>query len=344
MGFIGDDNSTNAPKKPTWEYKTGVVFQTVLPDTSRDVAFIMNDLDPTKTWVNAIPIWVHQWKGVGGFITAFCDKWNEACPMCFENEIYKQGNPNYKNTGGRLPYGLSKKGLIQIWDFQERKVLWLLAGQDISQGMDFILTRQTNLYKGFVTLTRMGSGTTTKYRVDINPGLVLDDFAKAEITRCTIPVDQVANILKLNRQEFMTKTMINPVLYFQQRLSQFPTIDISNWGPVPTDFSNPPVQTMPTNQPVNQPSPTPAQNVSQPMPGMIKNQINLPDDLNSALNILCTIGVFQNKKLVDVIDQTGKPYIHFLTKNGSQPEKDAAQIILNNWELVEKYMKDYVPF
>ena len=38
MGFIGDDNSTNAPKKPTWEYKTGVVFQTVLPDTSRDVA------------------------------------------------------------------------------------------------------------------------------------------------------------------------------------------------------------------------------------------------------------------------------------------------------------------
>lgn len=89
MAWVQNDNKNASDLKPTWEYKKGSDFVTVLPDTSRDFALITGDLDPTKTWSSPIEVWVHQFKVQKGFATVICDKWNEACPFCYENEMFK---------------------------------------------------------------------------------------------------------------------------------------------------------------------------------------------------------------------------------------------------------------
>lgn len=330
-GWIPNNQGDGSAKKPTWDYKQNVVFMTVLENQSRDIAIISGDLDPTKTWQSPIPVWVHQWKATNGFVTIICDKWNHACPFCFENEIYKLSNPNYKNTGGRLPHGLSKKGLVQVYDFQEKRVLWLLAGRDIEQGMDFILSRQAQFFNGFITLTRIGAGMNTKYRVDINPSLTLDEYAINQINQSVVSADQVYSIMKLSEQEIAQKTLIDVASYFRTKLPQYPNIDISGWGPVPTNSAVNIGNQQPVQQPIQQPVQT-------------QNTVQLPQDVVDALQTICTVGVFKDKLFVDVIAQTGKPYIQFLLNGGTPVEIQSAKILIDKWDMVEMYMKNYTPF
>jgi hypothetical protein len=331
-----EDESSGSPKKTIWSYKDGIDMVTILENTSRDFALLTGDLDPTKTWTSPMGAWVHEFKTANGYATILCDKWVNACPFCYENEIYKQRNPNYKNTGGRLPYGMSKKGLLQVWDFQEKKVLWLLAGKKIQEGMDFILTKMADRYHGFVTITRTGRGLSTNYRVDISNGISLDEYAINTIASTMMPRDQVENRFRMTQAEIFKKSGVEPASYFSQKLPMKFNIDISNWGQIPKSIeqqisansSNP---TTPAQAQESQPV-TPQANVTAPEPS--------PQALE-AVNTICTVGMYKDKTFAVIIQEVGKPYIQYLLRSGSDVEKQSANIILNEWDVVSAFVNPF---
>jgi len=338
MTWMTNENSPNTELKPMWQYRDGMDFVTVLPNTSRDFILIQGDADPTRTWNGPLSVWVHEFKAQkGGFATIICNKWNEACPYCFENEIYKQDNPNYKNTGGRLPYGLSNKALIQVYDIQLGKILWLLAGKQIQDGMNFLLQNKMHQFKNCITISRIGERLNTNYRVDLYHGDMVD---YAQHYSNIIPIGGVNDLIFLSHQELYEKSGINPYMYFKNMdANKLGRVDISNWGMVPMEDKC--QASAPTSQPLPQTQPQ----TQQPMP---TNQTNtngeLSKELSDALEFVCQSGIYVNQKIKDVVIQTGKPYIQFLSRSGSPEEKAAATVILNTWNLVQQYIDNSVPF
>ena len=381
MGWMpNDDGSQSGSAKPIWEYREGMEFLTVLPDESLPLVLLSGDMDPTRSWNGPMGVWLHEFKVANGFATVVCNKWEEACPFCYENEIYKKANPQYKNTGGRLPYGINKKALIQVYVPKYQKVLFFLAGKGIQDGMDFIISRNAQTFRNQVMITRIGKGLSTSYRVDMAT-FQLSEQDIAIIQQNTRSLDQMKMMLVLSQQEILQKTGVNSALYFQQRLAQNHGIDISGWGPVPqvgggAGIYNPPLSSMNNVPPALQTPPTytppPMDALPQgipPQPQGIQTSIpasmppvqqpiqpgsnsmfnpqtplpELPDDLKASLEIKCTVGVYVNQSLGQVFRQTGKPYAQYLARSGSDAEKVACQKILDNWVAVEAYITAF-PF
>ena len=326
MAWVSSENKNTSELKPTWEYKKGMDFVTILPNTSRDFALITGDIDPTKTWVSPVEAWIHQFKVQNGFATVICDKWNEACPFCYENEIFKKNNPNYKDEKKRPPFPISSKALLQVYDFQEQRVLWLIAGQKIIEGMDFILARQANLFRGIVTITRIGEKLNTNYRVDISPRTI-GAVEMAIINAQTKPMGEWRGLSHLTHEEVLAKTGVHPVAYFDRILPMKHGIDISGWGAVPVSRGG-----------FAQASATPAQNQTPPVdmgagvPPVLHPAIT--EIVAKAIHTKCTMGVYAGKELAEVFIGTGKSYIQYMAQAGTtQEEKDAAKTILDNWDV-----------
>lgn len=348
-----DEQGSSKELKPTWSYKDDMEFITVLPDTTRDLALLTGDLDPTLTWQFPLGVWVHEFKvATGGFATVICNKWNEACPYCFENEIYKLQNPDYKDRGGRLPKGLSKKALLQAWDFQQKKILWFLAGKRIQEGMDFILQRHADQFNGIVAVTRTGKSLNTTYRVDLSYEELTPQI-KTKIKKDIISLDDTRAKMILSHAELKKKTGISPVEFFAMMLPKYPQVDISGWGEVPmvgmgdhipsieNEVPNPwdeepeieePKPKAKTAAKAKAPTKKPAAKKTAAKPAAKKKPIKINPTIQKKLNMKCTVGVYKGKTLQDIVVQTGKSYIQYLARSGSAAEKKACQSLLKDWD------------
>lgn len=335
MTWMPDDNSGSGTK-PIWEYREGMEFLTVLPGQSLNMLLIEGDTDPTKTWIGPHGAWIHEFKTFSGnFATVFCDKWNEACACCYENAIFEKNNPNFKSTGGRRPYGITKKAFIQVYVPEYKKVLWFLAGKQIQEGMDFIIKQQAQNFQNKIMITRTGKGLGTNYRVDISNF----DLSAEEIEiikNNTVSFNEIEPMIKLSHNEFLQKTGINPVEYFERKLAENHGIDISSWGSVPQDSSY--IHSQPANtQPKEQIQGSLFETEQKELP-------KISDELLSALTVICTVGVYKDQHLESVLRSTGKSYAQFLLRsdNSSDNEKQACQLILDNWDLVNEYIQAVV--
>jgi len=343
MSWMTGDNNPKTELKPIWSYREGMDFVTVLPNTSREFTLIQGDLDPTRTWNGAMSVWVHEFKSMkGGFVTIMCNKWNEACPFCYENELYKQSNPNYKQTGGRLPYGLSNKALIQVYDFQQDQILWLLAGKQIRDGMDFILQQHQHLFKGHIIISRMGERLNTNYRVDLYNATVRNfDHLNDQVVK----LDDVPQHIYLSHEEIYEKSGMNPYIYFQQKQAEGIKVDISSWGAIPHENKISVKSNETVTQTANQ-SPPPNSNPisNHTVVQDVMSTSDLTPDMKSALEFVCKSGVYVNMKMEDVIRQTGKPYIQFLSKSGDPEEQAVAVYILGQWDSIQSYLDKSLAF
>jgi len=308
MAWVTAESKEKTELKPIWEYRKGADFITVLPNTTRDLALLTGDLDPTKTWPSPVEVWVHTFKAAAGFATVICDKWNEACPFCYENELFKQKTPNYRDLKLKPPYPISSKALVQVYDFQEKRVLWLLAGQSIIEGMDFILTRQSAMFKGVISLTRTGEKLNTKYRVDISP-VVIGAAEQAIINTQTTPQSLWRGLMQMSYDETYKKTGVHPVAYFDRIIPQNLGVDISSWGGIPKD------QKCTQSDSVN---PNPVTGVDA--------------SLCASLNAYCETGLYKDKQFKFVVVEVGKSYLQYLAQAGAPNEKLNALVIINNWD------------
>lgn len=332
------DNSDGAATKPIWEYRDGMEFLTVLDGQSLNMVLIQGDADPTKTWIGPYGAWIHEFKAPNGFFTTvFCDKWNEACPCCYENAIFEKNNPNFKNTGGRRPYGITKKAFIQVYVPEYKKVLWFLAGKQIQEGMDFIIKQQAQNFQNKIMITRTGIKLRTNYRVDIsNFELTQEDIEI--IKNNTHALNEVESIVRLSHNEFLQKSGINPIKYFERRLSENHGIDISQWGAVPNSSNYTEYKRGDLEQNTIPDSPTSVQN------NLFDDKKDIPklsDELHDSLNVVCTEGVYKDQHLYEILRSTGKTYVQYLLRsdNSTDNEKKACQLILDNWDLVNEFLQ-----
>lgn len=339
MAWVSDENKGTSDLKPVWEYRDGANFVTILPDTTRNFALITGDLDPTGTWISPIEVWVHQFQVQNGFATIICDKWNEACPFCYENEKFKLINPKYKDQKLKLPYPISSKAMLQVYDFQEKRVLWLLAGRKIIEGMEFILSRQAAMFKGYVSITRIGSKLNTNYRVDV-ANIAMSPEEKAIVAKTVVPFQSWKSVMKLSHKDIFAKTGIHPVDYFHKNISS--NIDISKWGKLPEVDADIPFSEMSKPHTENSNSVSMVQSpVTTPSASAVPVSDNSAVDIGliaSALSVKCTMGIYQGKTMGEIVVQMGKSYAQYVSQSGNtEEEKSAAKIILANWDVAIKY-------
>jgi len=335
MSWMPQDNKGDSKLKSTWEYRDGMEFVTILPNTTRDFILLQGDNDPTKTWNSPKIAWVHEFKNhKGSFSTIICNKWKQACPCCYENERYKQKNPNYRNAGGRLPYGLSKKALIQVYDFQEQRVLWILAGKQIQDGIEFVFTKDT--FDNRISITRIGEKLNTNYRVDINKVPITQEIQEA-INQSMVSWEDTDIMIYPSDQEFYEKSGMNPYIFFQKASYQVDGIDISSWGPIPSKDQ---VNIEQTQSNVVQENKTTIVNSDH----NISTTVNLPIDIREALDTKCQSGIYVNQSLEEIIIQTGKTYLMFLSAKGQEAESIQSKLLIDNWELIQSYIDNKASF
>lgn len=338
---------------PLWDYREGMKFISIVPNTSRPLILLTGDLDPTGTWKEPLGAWVHSFRGAsGGSATVVCSRYKRACPFCYENEIFKLGNPRYKDLKQKLPYSPKFNALLQVYDVQMGGVFWALFTKTQIDGVNFLMTNFPAQFKNTISLSRIGAGLDTSYRVDNFPMEITPqvwETIKAQI----VPFDEtIWNRLILSDEEIKLKSGIDSGLYFSQKLAMNYPIDISGWGEVPKYIGavNPQIAgTYPPPSPVvnqyPQPTPPPVIGVNPPtvpnsqgVPTQIP-QVALEPATMNALNVVCTMGVYSGQTLGAIIKQTGKTYITYLSQASTNPdEKTSASLLMQNWDKVNEFV------
>lgn len=353
MAWMKEDGGgeSKGPKKQTWNYKPGVDFLTVLDKQTKHLVVLAGDKDPTGTWDGPLGVWIHQYKkGAGSFVTHFSDKFNVACPLAFENDLFKARMPDYKARNMRLPFPLSKKGIIQVYDFEMKKVLWFLAGKEIDDGMDFILTNQAAAYKGVISIYRSGSGLNTKYRVDISQKELTEED-KVVIASQIKPASYVDEYIRpFNEQEFLARTGINATAYFQQHEKDFGLVDMSQYGAIPgglagvqvgQDFKGNAVVAPNTAVSAATGAVASSPTTTTPTTPMVMHGASgatSGGDWQKALERpIESSPAFKGKTLRDVFKTSGEAYLKYLVNTGSV-EAPEALAILNNIEHVKAFI------
>lgn len=367
-------NQPTGNVNPLWDYRDGMKFIAVEPDKSRPLIILTGALDPTNTWKEPFGVWVHQFRGVtGGTATVICSRFHRACPFCYENEIFKLGNPNYKNLKQKQPYSPKFNALVQVYDVQYGCVAWALFTKTMIDGVNFLLTNFPQQFKNTIILSRIGKGLDTSYRVDNYPMEITQQIWDI-IQQQIVPFDDtILNRLHLSDEEIKQKSGIDPAYYFAQKLQMGYNIDISQWGDVPQYRGQLPIPqpqapmgmgTYPppqapmgnyppvTGQPVGTPPP-PVMSGNQTIPSMSQPPVQpvqspttpppqmpqMNEGILQALEIPCSVGVYTGQKLGAIIKQTGKTYITYLLQaSQNQTEKDSANLIIQNWDSVINYI------
>jgi hypothetical protein len=318
MGWATSD-SEKKPQAMEYPYNKMLAIANILPNTSREFILLTGDLDPTRTWNTPITKWVHHWKSPrNGMVTYISMNYTYACPIAFENEVFKVKNPNYKAQGLKLPYPLTKKVLCPVFDKTLGKVTFILVGREVEQQMDFIMANDPLNFKGYVRISRMGEGLNTKYRLDAIPPFEYPiDLVQAQMI--SLP-DLDTN---LTPDEFRNKTGIDPLTFWSttdQNIASgtIPPIDTSNWG-VRFGVGVGVGSAVPI-RPIQVPSPSSPSSPSSPL------------TFDDMLNVVCSTGMFKGKSIRDAFDRSGMPVIQFLTKGGNDLEKRVANELLTNFK------------
>ncbi len=330
MGWVASDIERK-PQAMEYPYNKLVSIANILPNTSRDFVLLTGDLDPTRSWASPVTKWVHYWKSQrNGMVTYISMNYTYACPIAFENEVFKVRNPNYKAQGLKLPYPLTKKVLCPVFDRTLGKVTFLLAGRDIEQQMDFIMSSDPTGFKGYIRISRMGEGLNTKYRLDaIQPF----DYPKELVDMQAIPLSELDTTL--TPDEFRNRTGIDPLTFWtttDQNISAgvIPPIDTSKWGvrfgvgvgyqaPQPQRLPEPPIM------------PPPSFDVAKPM-SQSASYVQRPATFEEMLAVVCSTGMFKGKSIRDAFERSGMPVIQFLTKAGSDLERAVANDLMTKFK------------
>ena len=368
-----NDSQDGGQAKPTYDLK-GQTFLTVLPNTSRTLVLLMTqpkNTDPTGTWDSPLSVWVHKFKTAKGWQTLFCNKWNEACPMCFENEIFKAGNPNYKQFNQSLPYGITNNALLPVYDVEYKKVHWLLAGKKIIDGIEFIFSNPAQLQKfnNVIGINRIGQGRNTSYNVYMDGyQLTPEDVQIIQNSGVMTKEQAQAHFLNTTHAEIQEKMGIEVVSYFKRVIPAYPNVDINNWGAVPQSadgsfFANTqqqaPVQQPPVQQPVQQ-QPVQQNQVSPMQQNVVHNNVVQPPvqppaqqpvqqatppqtggnvDVQSYLHRVCNTGMYTGKTFVEVVRSAGISYLQYLVNVGKDAsDKETAEFLLANIQLAQQYI------
>ena len=364
MAWVNQPSSGQV--NPLWDYREGMKFISIVPNTSRALILLTDNTDPTGTWKEPLGVWVHGFRGVsGGTATVICSRYKRACPFCYENEIFKLNNPHYKELKQRLPYSPKFNALLQVYDVQLGGVFWALFTKTQIDGINFLMTNFPQQFKNTISLSRIGAGLETSYRVDNFP-MEITDAMKATIREQMIPFDDtIWNRIMLSDEEIKQKSGIDPAYYFAQKLQMGYNIDISQWGEIPKYTGQLPVLTSPqapqapmgsyppvAGQPVGTPPP-PVMSGNQTIPSMSQPPVQpvqspttpppqmpqMNESILQALEIPCSVGVYTGQKLGAIIKQTGKTYITYLLQaSQNQTEKDSANLIIQNWDSVINYI------
>lgn len=341
MAWVNQPSSGQV--NPLWDYREGMKFISIVPNTSRALVLLTDVTDPTGTWKEPLGVWVHGFRGVsGGSATVICSRYKRACPFCYENEIFKLSNPHYKELKQRLPYSPKFNALLQVYDVQLGGVFWALFTKTQIDGINFLMTNFPQQFKNTISLSRIGAGLETSYRVDNFP-MEITDAMKATIREQMIPLDDtIWNRIMLSDEEIKQKSGIDPAFYFSQKLAQNLPIDISQWGDVPQMLNRsnvaPAMQSPIAGAiipPMEQPAPVMPQ-VAQPA---VPNNPQLSAELAAAVSVVCSVGVYAGQTLGTIIKQTGKTYITYLAQaSENSEEKASATLILQNWDVVNQYV------
>lgn len=339
MAWMTNTGNSSGTLKPFWEYKpnTGLNFITVLPNTVRQCIMITDDNDPTGTWSGPASVWVHQFKSNSGYSTLICGRYDEACPLCYENEIFKQKNPNYKTLNQKLPYPVSLRALVQVYDMDFARVHWLLAGKKIIDGIEFIYSNPAMLsnFNGCIGIQRMGSGRDTSYAVQ-KMDMSLSEAQKEVVRRDAITKQKALELFCPSQQDIKLKSGIDSVSYFEKNIPLYPGIDISNWGSLPVheveQNQNPAIQNSQFQE-----SGVKEQNFSEQQQTSVPSQKD--EMVEGHLETICNTGMYASHPFREVVQSAGKSYLQYLRVNGiTQSDKDIAKIILDDFEKYNNYI------
>lgn len=326
MGWAEDSNNEGREQQPFYKYKDGVETVNILPNTSREFLLLTGTLDKTGTWPKPIGIWVNKYMSNNnkGLVTLISFNFKKPCPLAFENELFKVANPNYKMNKQKLPYPVSKYPFLPVWDLTLNKMGWLLANKSIEKEMDFIFSNNANMYTGAVRISRIGKGMDSRYRVDNIPlpANVKDILAGANV----IPQDKLD--LTITRDEYNTKTGIDPVAYWQRRRQemahgQIPNIDISGWGE-PWDTVGAQIPVMQQAQQWQPPVQQPAQVQQWQQPAQAEV------DVKALAKTVIQSGLHKGKDFIAAFQASGMPFIKWFATAGQGEDNKVAKLIVEN--------------
>jgi len=329
MAWVQNNSGGDSQLKPLWEYRKGCTpFITILPNTVRKLVLITDDNDPTKTWDSPLSVWVHQFKAQkGGFNTLICNRFAEACPCCFENEIMRAKFPNEKIINQKLPYPVSLKALVQVYDIQYQKVHWLLASKKIIDGIEFIYAdpNQLAVFKGIINIQRIGEKLNTNYAV-FSDGAAYNLTAQDLdiIKQQTITKSDAQDLFMATAEDYQEKMGIDVCQYFDKNIPSHPEVDISTWGAVPRGCIKP-IDSLPLGNSVQQPNPAIVN--QQHQQGVTSND----DPVFRIMTSQCSTGMYANKTFAEILRVAGTTYLQYLVVNGiTENDKTNAKYILDN--------------
>lgn len=336
-----EEDSGGGQQKPSYPYKPGIDLINFLPDSSVDLILLTGAQDKTHTWTKPAVRWVHKYKGAKNFVTLVSTNFEMACPIAFENELFKARFPNYKAEGKKLPYGIGKYQIVPVLRLDTMTTVYWVVGFKQLQQLDFLYNQNPTGFTNCVRVSRMGKGDKSDYRIDVLP-LPQDWQQKIQVATHK-PLPELD--WKLTREEYNLKTGIDPVVYWavkeqEMREGKIPPIDISGWGFKHTGVVNAPIQSTPQINTAFQDAQIPVGNPVQPWEQPPNPTVEAGGmSVDSCLGTVIASGIHKGKTIKDAYLVSGEPFIKWNATAGSAPDNIACKWMMSNMQACLDSMK-----
>lgn len=331
-----EEESGGGQQKPFYPYKQGIDLINFLPDSSVNLILLTGAQDKTHTWTKPAVRWVHKYKGAKNFVTLVSTNFEMACPIAFENELFKARFPNYKAEGKKLPYGIGKYQIVPVLRLDTNQTMYWIVGFKQLQQLDFLYNQNPTGFTNCIRVSRIGKGDKSDYRIDVLP--LPADWQQLTQQATHKPLQELD--WKLSREEYNMKTGIDPVIYWavkEQEMAsgKIPPIDISGWGMkhtgttgIPTPQSHPPATQAPPSNPVAQPWETSVNTTQQS--GMT---------VDSCLGTVIASGIHKGKTIKEAYLVSAEPFIKWNATAGNAPDNIACKWMMENMQACLDSMK-----
>ena len=339
-----EEESGGGQQKPFYQYKQGVDLINFLPDSSVNLILLTGAQDKTHTWTKPSVRWVHKYKGAKNFVTLVSTNFEMACPIAFENELFKARFPNYKAEGKKLPYGIGKYQIVPVLRLDTNQTMYWIVGFKQLQQLDFLYNQNPTGFTNCIRVSRIGKGDKSDYRIDVLP--LPADWQQLTQQATHKPLQELD--WKLSREEYNMKIGIDPVVYWavkEQEMAsgKIPPIDISGWGMkhtgttgMPTQQNYQPVQTgtisgSQSAGSVNQHTPQPWE---QQKPNAVQGM-----NVESVLGTMIASGIHKGKTIKEAYLVSGEPFIKWNATAGNAPDNIACKWMMENMQACLDSMK-----
>lgn len=345
-----EEESGGGQQKPFYQYKQGIDLINFLPDSSVDLILLTGAQDKTHTWTKPAVRWVHKYKGAKNFVTLVSTNFEMACPIAFENELFKARFPNYKAEGKKLPYGIGKYQIVPVLRLDTNQTMYWVVGFKQLQQLDFLYNQSPTSFTNCIRVSRMGKGDKSDYRIDLLP--LPNDWQQRIQLATHKPLPELD--WKLTREEYNLKTGIDPVVYWavkeqEMREGKIPPIDISGWGVKHTGTTGMPIPQVQQNSTISQgsggnsstaqPVTNVPSNAVQPWETPVNTTQQSGMTVESCLNTVIASGIHKGKTVMAAYLVSGEPFVKWNATAGNAPDNIACKWMMENMQACLDSMK-----